>query len=345
MGRSLAQLGAVLALLLVVPPGIHGLNSWAGRDAAPATYLPALEGPRERGPFEAGPIGQLAGMEPGFIVIGDSMAGTRVDPSRLEQLSGEPVAPLLQAGSGPVYWYLALKNWVIPSGAKPKAVLIFFRDTNLTDVMFRLDDAFRWNVDRVAGAREEEVNALVGQRVGALQYRLRGGADRLSGAHEARRWMPAGLEDRLARALVPSRRERVVFLGEMNRRFQLEQMRPFEAADVAQAVDREADFDAYIDRSVLPLMLRDAQRAGLTLGFVRVQRRPVGNRPPEQSEALRRYIARLREYIEARGAIFHDDTGDPMFGLEMYADGDHVRASWRTRYTEILYGHLAPRLR
>jgi hypothetical protein len=68
------------------------------------------------------------------------MAGTRIDERRLGELAGRPVAPLLQAGSGPVFWYLALKNWVIASGIKPRAVFIFFRDTNLTNVMFRLED-------------------------------------------------------------------------------------------------------------------------------------------------------------------------------------------------------------
>ena len=71
------------------------------------------------------------------------------------------MAPLLQAGSGSAFWYLALKNWVIASGIRPRVVFIFFRDTNLTDVMFRLDDQFRWSLDMVAGDREAELNDVV----------------------------------------------------------------------------------------------------------------------------------------------------------------------------------------
>jgi hypothetical protein len=87
-------------------------------------------------------------------------------------------------------------------------------------------------------------------------------------------------------------------------------------------------------------MLRDAKRAGLTLCLVRVQRRPIGGRPPAQSRAMRRYIDHLRDYIEANGGILHDDTGDPALTLDMYADGDHIARDARRRYTEILFERL-----
>jgi hypothetical protein len=74
-----------------------------------------------------------------------------------------------------------------------------------------------------------------------------------------------------------------------------------------------------------------------------VQRRPVGGRPPEQPPALRAYVADLRRYVEARGHLFHDDTGDPALTLDMYDDGDHVSRQARPRYTRNFYerlGHL-----
>ena len=108
-------------------------------------------------------------MQPGYVIIGDSMAGTRVDERRLVELAGVQVAPLLQPGSGSAFWYLALKNWVVASGIRPRMVLIFFRDANLTDVMFRLDEQFRWALDLAALDREDELNAVVATRLGPLR--------------------------------------------------------------------------------------------------------------------------------------------------------------------------------
>jgi hypothetical protein len=334
----------VIALLVAVPLGLRPVDARFGMTDVPASYLPALEGPRVRGAFFREPLEQLAAIQPGSVAIGDSMAGTRIHTTRLAELTGMPSAPVVHAGSGSAYWYLALKNWVIASGARPKLALIFFRDTNLTDVMFRLDEGFRWNIDRVAGEREDELNAVIAARAGAFRYRLRSTVGRLYASEQVKLWIEPWFTGRVGRALIPSRRQHRDFVAQMNARFDFAHMRPFEAADYVTGAGSDADFYRDVDRSVLPLMLRDAQQAGIRLVFVRVQRRPVGNRPPEQSSALLHYVADLREYVESRGAILIDDTGDPALPLEMYDDGDHVNGGWTLRYTEHLYERLRPRL-
>ena len=58
-------------------------------------------------------------------------------------------------------------------------------------------------------------------------------------------------------------------------------------------------------------MLRDARSAGLRLCFVRVQRRPEDGRPPYPvARRLQGYVAKLSAYIQQRGGVFVDDTGD-----------------------------------
>lgn len=339
-----AGLCLVILLTLLVPLGIRAVDARYGGAGAPPTYLPALEGPRDRHPFEPERIEELARLNPGLVVIGDSMAGTRVSPARLGELSGRPVAMLLHAGSGSAFWYLAIKNWVIPGGIRPRAVLVFFRDTNLTNVMFRLDEGFRWNVDRAARDREDELNQVIASRVGALRYRTRAAIERTYHVDRARLWMEPSVTNWLRREMIPSRRQRTDFIARMNARFDFAHMRPMQAADISASDDPDTDFDADVDRSVLPLMLRDATRAGLTLCFVRVQRRPVGGRPPAQSAALQRYVSRLAQYIEAHGGRFRDDTGDPALTLDMYEDGDHLAMRASRRYTEILYDRLRPLL-
>jgi hypothetical protein len=107
-----------------------------------------------------------------------------------------------------------------------------------------------------------------------------------------------------------------------------------DAADMQATEDREADLAAFVDKSALPLMLRDAQQAGLKLVLVRVQRRPIDGRPPFQSPALQRYVRQLRQYIESHGGMLIDDTGDPSQTLDLYEDGDHLSREGRRRYTE-----------
>jgi hypothetical protein len=339
--RATAGLSILVLLTLVVPVVIPAANARRAVRALPPTYLPALEGPRERGRFEATRVSDLRYLQPGYVVIGDSMAGTRVDERRLGELTGTPIAPLLQPGSGSAFWYLALKNWVIASGIKPRVVFIFFRDTNLTDLMFRLDSQFRWSLDLAASEREEELNAAIARRIGPL-HRLHVFLARDLGVERARQWAEPALTNWPAEVMIASRRRRTEFIERMNVRLGLDHLRPMQAADIEIGDAPAFDFERDVEESVLPLMLRDARSAGLTLGFVRVQRRPTANRPPPQSEELTAYVRSLREYVAARGAFLHDDTGDPAMTLDMYEDGDHLARHARRRYTEILYTRLRP---
>ena len=336
---ALTHLLVAAAALLVLPLGIRAANRLYPAASLQPSYLPALEGPRERKPFEAERVPALAGMQPTWVVIGDSMAGSRIDPALLTRLTGGVTAPLLYAGSGPAWWYLALENWVIPSGIHPRAVLVFFRDTNLTNVLFRIDAT--WALDTAARDREDDLNAAVARRRGTAFYQVRDRIDRFYAAPQARRWLEPAMNEWPARLLIPYRRQRAEFMDHLNERFGLAHLRPMDAADMQATEDREADFHAFVDKSTLPLMLRDAREAGLTLCLVRVQRRPIGGRPPYQSPALRRYVADLKAYVEANGGVFLDDYGDPNQTLDLYEDGDHLSREGRRRYTELFASRLS----
>jgi hypothetical protein len=338
--RGRFQLALMCAAVLAVPLAIPLVNASRPHGPLVPTYLPALEGPRERLPFDANRIEELKYLKPGSVIIGDSMAGSRIDDRRLGALSGRPSALLLQPGSGSAFWYLALKNWVITSGIHPHVVFVFFRDTNLTDVLFRLDEQFRWSLDRVAHDREDELNAVVATRTNTPTRRLGMAAERVYEGNRARDWVEPALLTWPSRVLLPSRRHRDEFLAGMNERFGLEHQRPFEAADVQVSDEDGAHFSRFVDRSVLPLMLRDAQAAGLTLCLVRVQRRPVGGKPPVQSQAMRRYVHDLQSYVQSHGGRLYDETGDPELTIDMYGDGDHLVGGARRRYTDIFFNRL-----
>jgi hypothetical protein len=339
-GSRRIHLVVLIVLTLAIPFGIRLVDAWHPQELSLPSYLPAIEGPRVRAPFDPEPIGDLARLNPGYVIIGDSMAGTRIDVARLTELGGRTVAPILAAASGSAYWYLVLKNYVAASGIHPRAVFIFFRDTNLTDVTWRLEN--QMTVDPVAHDREEALNAVVVRRLEGRWYRVEDAVEDAYGAKHARRWIEPGIGALAGEAMIPGRRQRAQFLDDVNARLGLEHLRQMDAADMQVAGDRDADFREYVDRSVLPLMLREASAHGLRLCFVRVQRRPVGGRPPYQSPALQRYVRDLRAYVEARGAMLRDDTGDPELTLDMYEDGDHIAAASRRRYTEILVSRLAP---
>ena len=320
----------VLAGTLVVPLGLRAVNRLLPDAGVTPSYLPSVESPRAREPFDETAGADLREARPDFFVIGDSIAGTRIDPRHLSSRAGKSVAALLAPGSPVAYWYLEFKNLIVENGlTNVQAVIFFFRDDQLTTQVQVTPGV----LDRVARDYEPELDGiLAAHRLGAL-----------SGVHRAarsvyqfdrtREW----LEPRLTRApvaLVAAPDQRAGFLDTVNAQvFPLERLRHMTAADLPEAAPA-LDFNGQVGRSILPEFVRLAARAKIRLAFIRAQRRPSAAGPPVQPEALTRYMSDLKAYLEGHGAYFHDDWGDPDQPLAMYADGDHLVREARIPYTD-----------
>jgi hypothetical protein len=330
---------AIAAITLAVPliwPATLRLWGPAPGQRLPS-YLPALERERARGPFVATPIQELRDLQPVVVTIGDSMAG-RIEPDLLGRLAGGPVAPILQNATGSAYWYLVFKNYVLASGVRPRWVVVFFRDTNMTDVLFRLDGPYRANLDEVAGPAEPELNAIVEAGVGAQWNWVHRALDRAYDVERTREWLEPNVTTWPAGVVAGVRQPQL--LERINNAFTLEKLRPMAQADVAAADVRTLDFHGQVEASVLPLFFSGARDTGIRLCFVRVLRRPVDGRPPDESPALLQYSADMKAYVEAHGGVYFDDRDDPELARLPYADGDHVSRDAREPYTRNFWRRL-----
>lgn len=327
-------------MVVTIPFGWRlALRAW-GPDvtAEQPSYLPALEASRVRNPFVDAPIHELRDMQPRVVIIGDSMAG-RIDEHHLADVIQAPIAPILMNATGSAYWYLVFKNYVVASGVRPEWVLVFFRDTNMTDVTFRLDGPYRPTLDQVAHDHEPELNAVVARRTGGSWAAVHQAAELTYRLAAARAWAEPAVTTWPARWLIePDRRH--VLLERVNAAFTLDKLRSIAQADLAATDDRDADFPKYVDASVLPLFLSAARQAGLRICFVRVMRRPVDGKPPADSPAMRQYVADLGAYIESHGAAFIDDHDDAELARLPYADGDHISRDARIPYTDRFWPKL-----
>jgi hypothetical protein len=338
-------LAVVVASAFVVPLGIPLLNRMAVGTPPGLGYLPSLELSRQHRAFNPQPIANLSYGKPAWVFIGDSMLGTRIDPLYLGEISSthnEIVAFLFHAATGPAWWYLAFKNHLVASGVKPRAVFVFFRDTNLTDTLFRLESLYGNALDEVAHRQEPELDALVAARRRGIWSRVHTAAVRAYETDVATGWMEPGIRRWFVNWRFPDPSARRRFDQLLGERFDLATLRRDVAADLSGA-NESADFARDLPTSVLPAMTALAREHGITLCFVRVQRRPTGAVPPEQSPNLRRYVSDLRTWLEANGALFHDDWGDPELPESIYADGDHVGD--RRAYTTVFRRRLDPLFR
>jgi len=325
------SLGLVLAGTLIVPLGLRAINGALPGADIRDSYLPTVETPRPRDPFDQAAADAVREVQPQFVVIGDSMAGIRIDPLQLSRQAHTQVVGLYQQGSPVAYWYLAFKNLAVENNLKSlRGAIFFFRDDQLTTQV----QVTPGSLDRVAREHEPELDrVLAANRLGVF-----------SGIHRAARsayqfdrtrtWLEPALLQGPASVAAKTMPAPELLKAINTEVFALDRLRPFEAADLAAAQGRALDFDANVGDSLLPEILRLAEAARIKLAFIRVQRRPLANGPPPQSLELTGYVKALKGYLEGRGAYFHDDWGDPDEPLSIYADGDHLTAEGRIRYTQ-----------
>jgi len=337
-GRQHSQgiaLVVVIVGLLLVPLGLRAVNVAARSPNAVASYIPSVESPRQRSPFDAEAVATLREASNDFILIGDSMAGTRIDPGHLTRLiGGYGAAALFHPGCGSAYSYLTFKNLVVIPRLRPKAVIFFFRDENLTDPLWRV---YPGSLDRVARDREPVLDEILAARANGTFYRLHRAVRALYQYDETRAWLQPILINAPVAWSAGWRARKKLLETINNEVFTLEALRPMAAADMQTGTGDAFEFAKNLSTSVLPEILRLAKTSGIRAAFVRVQRRPVGNAPPNQPPALQSYVRKLREYLAANGAVFHDDWGDPDQPLSIYEDGDHIGRDFRRYYTELFY--------
>jgi len=336
-GQALS-LSLVLAGTLAVPLGLRVVNNALPGADVRESYLPTVETPRPREPFDQQAANVVREVQPEFVVIGDSMAGIRIDPLQLTRLTHKPVIGLYQQGSPVAYWYLVLKNLVARNELKNiRGAIFFFRDDQLTTQV----QVTPGSLDRVAKDREPELDrVLAANKLGAFSsiHRFARTAYHFD---RTRLWLEPAL-NRWPAEIVQRDLPSELLAAMNNDVFALEKLRKFEATDLAASTKESLDFAANVGDSLLPEILRVADEAKIRLAFVRVQRRPTADGPPPQSEALKKYVEALKSYLTARNAYFHDDWGDPDEPLSAYADGDHLTAEGRVHYTERFAERHAP---
>ena len=331
MANQVLSLAVVLAGILVVPLGLRALNSALPGADVRDSYLPTVETPRPREPFDQAAADAVRDVQPQFVVIGDSMAGIRIDPLQLSRQAHTQVVGLYQQGSPVAYWYLAFKNLAVENDLKSlRGAIFFFRDDQLTTQV----QVTPGSLDRVARDHEPELDrALAANRLGVFSE-IHRSARSVYQFDRTRIWLEPVLLQAPAK-LAAATMDSAELLRAINTEvFALDRLRAFEAADLAASQGDALDFQANVGDSLLPEIIRLAERAQIKLAFIRVQRRPAADGPPPQSPELTAYVNALKGYLEARGAYFHDDWGDPDEPLSIYADGDHLTAEGRLRYTQ-----------
>ena len=292
-------------------------------------------------------IEELQAAEPDYLGIGNSMMFTRLGktPQAISTLTGKKFHFLYRGGSDSLIWYLMLKNIVVPSGVRPKAIFLFVRDNELTTPYFGTDAQTSPYIASLRGAPDPEVDRYVAPPSSGPTDQA-GSLRSLARLYSFPEWKES-LSRRLTDAAMdvgglgaPKKAQRFV----LSARFDLDHLRadvPVDLPKVDQMTLMPGGYQAATEASLLPAMLQLANECGAKLLVFRIKRRPdETTHLPEEPAAMRDYAKFLKEWLEGRGGLFFDETYDPSIRLSDYLDGDHIRPDRLAWYQESFWQRI-----
>ena len=276
------------------------------------------------------------------VLVGDSTLDRSVDEELFSAAIGQPAHIISTPASSTALWYLILKNAIIEGTQhKPQYFIIMFRDTILTLPDYHVNGGRVAEVDEYATAHEDFVI-----QTAYLNFMnpLEIGAEKYFPLYGARQRLKESI-DYYTRIILPdlfltckgdcvTQVISAVFynIDNIDQNFS----EGFLMSEETKLYTKQAmDFNAQIDRSFLPEIIRLAQANGIQLILIHARTLTYPT-PDSQPEELISYKRDLAAYLEQHNVPLLDFSFDPRLPPEYFADPLHMTDEGRAAFSRIL---------
>jgi hypothetical protein len=276
------------------------------------------------------------------VLVGDSTLDRSVDGEIFSQAIGQPAHVISTPASSTALWYLILKNAIIEGTQdRPRYVILMFRDTLLTLPDYHVRGGRVNEIDEYATAHEDFV-----VKTAYLQFMnpLEIFAERYFPLYGARQRIKESIEF-YTRSLLPN-----IFLsckGECVNAVVTDVFYNIENIDqnfsqgflmseeTKLYTPRAMDFDAQIDDSFLPEIIRLAQANEIQLIFVHARTLTYPT-PESQPAELAAYKRDLATYLAAHNLPLLDFSFDTRFPPSLFNDPLHMTDEGQALFSQVL---------
>ena len=305
----------------------------------PRTY--ETEFPRNPGPaldkqLRTNHLTYIEDNQPQIVLLGDSTLVLGVDTDALAEQTGKSVYNIGVPGSASAFWYLMLKNNIAEASYKPEYVLVIFRNTILTAPGYRVHGSYFKLVDEYAGRNEP---IFIEKSFVNLMNPLEIAAEKYLPLYVFRSDLRNGIDANIryfAPPLFGCDENCTDFaLGEIFSGADLEPKALVDAVGAAESLlytDEQMNFDAQVENSYLPDMIRIAHENNIKLVFVRIKVESEFENLPEHEN----YLNALRQYLKEKNAYLLDYGSDPRITDDLLRDPLHLTEEGKSVFTLLL---------
>jgi hypothetical protein len=277
---------------------------------------------------------------PDYVGLGNSMMFTRLGyvPKEISTLTRKKFFFLYKNGSDTPIWYLMLKNIVVPSGARPKGVILFVRNNELTAPFTRPKGGTQTYLNSLRAETEPALDTFMHrQSPASADFLQRWFTFPQSAARGTRRLTEIAMD----LGLGGNKKALRLALGE---RFGLDHLRSDVAADMADSdvtLPAAGGYSEEVLTSLLPEMLKLTRQIGAKLIVFRVKRRPDAvTHLPDEPPVMQSYAKFMDQWLKEQGAVFYDESYDLSIRLSDYRDGDHINSERRPWYQDYFWQRM-----
>lgn len=301
--------------------------------------LPRDPGPQLNLSVRMNYLRYLEKYHPDIVILGDSTLARGVDASLLVEQTDKSVYKISIHGSASALWYLVLKNNISISSYKPSYVIILFRDSILTVPEYRVQGSY---FDLVTEYAQVNDSLFIENSFVNLMSPLEKSAESFFPLYISRYSIRKKIDHSLryfAPTLIGCDQSCTdIALSEL---FFASDLEPGALADAVGSAeellytDEQLDFDAQVDSSYLPEMIRIAKENNIELIFVRIKVE-TSYLGPE----LTQYLNSLETYFAENDVTYLDFGNDNRLSHEFFMDGIHLNEQGMNLFTELLAKEL-----
>lgn len=274
--------------------------------------------------------------KPDIVFIGNSILGAGFDPKQFTKSTGFQALKLTSPGSASAWWYVVIKNVVAQCRPKPKTLAIVFRDTFLTKPDYRVSGKYRAQINRFASEDEPVLDDLAYLKTDST---LESFLNRNYTPYLVRTTFKQGISKTLREkveqglALEPKAVSAALKITFSNKNYNPDLLTRSQLAAEKTTVKPSREFDDILERSFLPHIIAETEKADIQLILIRAKRR-ITVLEPNDSKRLTRYLKNLRAYLQSKGVPLWDYSSLSTIHWKHYRSGDHLGADGRKIFTD-----------
>ena len=289
---------------------------------------------------------QLIAEHDRVVLLGDSALFNSVDQAAFQQALGLNTLDIAIPGSASALWYLIFENNLVDSSFRPRAVVIFFRDSQLTTADFRVTGKYFVTLDEYAGLNDtlfvqrafiDPMNPV--EKLAEMYLPLYG--ERLALRQTQDYWIKYKIPALLARCdqtCADAAIKRVFSQGGIDQ----DEFGNEVAAGESTLYDlQNLLFDRQLNRSFLPEMIRLAKQKDIRLIMVR-QKTLRFSTSMSEPPALSFYMHDLQAYLAQNGVPLVDFSSDERLKASFFSDPVHMNKTGQAAFTQMAVEALEP---